>query len=110
MSATLRALPAWQALERHRAEVGTLSLRALFAADPGRAERMTCEGAGWILDTSKHLATARTLELLVALAEAVDVRGRAEAMFRGEKINTTENRAVLHTALRAPRGTRIEVD
>jgi glucose-6-phosphate isomerase len=110
MSATLRALPAWRALEVHRDELGAVSLRRLFAEDPGRAERMTIDGAGWTLDASKHLATERTLRLLLDLAGAVDVAGRRDAMFRGERINTTENRAVLHTALRAPRGERIEVD
>jgi glucose-6-phosphate isomerase len=109
-STSLRASPAWQALEAHRAEIQRTTLRALFAADAGRAERMTLEAAGWTLDFSKHLATDETLRRLVALAEAVDVAGRRDAMFRGERINTTEGRPVLHVALRAPRSERIVVD
>src|SRR5690606_7323160 len=107
-------LPVWQALVRHRDAMRGrpegLSLRALFAADPGRAERFSAEVAGFLVDWSKHLVTDETLALLVRLAEAMDLPGRIEAMFRGERINTTERRPVLHVALRAPRGERILVD
>jgi glucose-6-phosphate isomerase len=109
-SAPLRSLPAWQALEAHRAEMASTTLRELFARDPDRAARMTVEAAGWTLDASKHLADERTLALLTALAEARGLRDRIEAMFRGERINTTEDRPVLHVALRAPRNARILVD
>ncbi len=101
---------AWQALATHHAALKERHLRALFAEDPGRAERFAAEGAGLFLDYSKNRITAETMRLLLALAEERDVAGRREAMFRGEKINETERRAVLHVALRAPRGTRIEVD
>jgi glucose-6-phosphate isomerase len=87
-----------------------LSLRELFAADPRRAERMTAEAAGVTLDYSKHLATAETMALLLQLAEQAGLRERIEAMFRGERINRTEDRAVLHVALRAPEGQVITVD
>jgi glucose-6-phosphate isomerase len=106
----LTRLPAWQALVRHAAELREVTLRALFAADPGRGDRLVVEGAGLYLDYSKHRIRDETLRLLLALAEACDVRGRMEAMFRGEKINVTENRAVLHVALRAPRAQVIRVD
>jgi glucose-6-phosphate isomerase len=108
--APLPSLPAWQALLRHREAARRFSLRALFAADPGRAERFSCQAAGLHADWSKHLIDDQTLGLLVALAEAVDLPGRREAMFSGARINTTEGRAVLHVALRAPRGERILVD
>jgi glucose-6-phosphate isomerase len=101
---------AWRALEAHHAEVKDLHLRELFAKDPGRAERFTAEAAGLFLDFSKNRIVDRTLELLVALAEERGVAARRDAMFRGEKINATEGRAVLHVALRAPRGTRMVVD
>jgi len=106
----LAALPAWQALERHRERARRFSLRELFAADPGRAERFSGEAAGLHADWSKHLVDDETMALLVALAEAVELPARREAMFAGERINTTEGRAVLHVALRAPRGERIVVD
>jgi len=109
-AARLSSLPAWQALLRHREQARRFSLRALFAADPGRAARFSCEAAGFHADWSKHLIDAETVQLLVALAEAVDLDGWREAMFSGERINTTENRPVLHVALRAPRGERILVD
>src|SRR5512134_3599862 len=105
----LASLPAWQALARHREAARRFSLRALFAADPGRAERFSGEAAGLHADWSKHLADDETMRLLVALAEAVDLRGAILAMFSGARINTTEDRAVLHVALRAPRGERILV-
>ena len=85
-------------------------LRQLFADDAGRAERFTAEGAGLILDYSKNRITDATMQLLVRLAEERGVAARRDAMFRGEKINMTESRAVLHVALRAPRGAVIEVD
>jgi glucose-6-phosphate isomerase len=107
---TLTALPAWHALAEHHAKIRDTHLRELFAADPARGERMTAETAGLFLDYSKHRVDDEALRLLVALAEARDLRGRIDAMFRGEKINVTENRAVLHVALRAPRGRTIMVD
>ena len=101
---------AWAALAAHHAAIKDRHLRELFAEDPGRAERFAVEGAGLFLDYSKHRITAETVRLLLDLARERDVEGRRAAMFRGEKINETERRAVLHVALRAPRGTRIEVD
>ena len=85
-------------------------LRDLFADDPARGERMTAEAAGIFLDYSKNRIDAETLRLLVELAEQCGLRARIDAMFRGEKINVTEDRAVLHMALRAPRGASIVVD
>lgn len=102
--------PAWKALEKHRSEVGGLHLRDLFAADPQRGERFTAEAAGLFLDYSKNRITGETLRLLLALAGECGLRGRLDAMFGGEKINSTENRAVLHVALRAPRGEKFVVD
>jgi glucose-6-phosphate isomerase len=101
---------AWRALQAHHAEIKDLHLRDLFAQDPGRAERFAAVGAGLFLDYSKNRITDETLRLLVALAEERGVAARRDAMFRGEKINATEQRAVLHVALRAPKGTRIDVD
>jgi glucose-6-phosphate isomerase len=106
----LRQRPAWKALEVHHAKVKGLHLRRLFADDPGRGERLTAEGAGVYLDYSKHRVTDETLTLLLRLAEECGLRGRIDAMFRGDKINVTENRAVLHTALRAPKGASVVVD
>ncbi|MFI6346799.1 glucose-6-phosphate isomerase [Streptomyces sp. NPDC050560] len=102
--------PEWAALARHREDLGEVRLRDLFAADPGRATRYTLEVGDLHIDYSKHLITDETLRLLYALAEATGVAALRDAMFRGEKINTTEDRAVLHTALRAPRDAVIEVD
>ena len=102
--------PVWKELQAHHGEVAGLHLRELFAADPKRGERLTVEACGLYLDYSKNRVTDRTLELLLALAAERGLRGRIEAMFRGDKINTTEDRAVLHTALRAPRGEKIMVD
>jgi len=102
--------PVWKELQAHHGEVAGLHLRELFAADPKRGERLTVEAGGLYLDYSKNRVTDRTLELLLALAAERGLRGRIEAMFRGDKINTTEDRAVLHTALRAPRGGKIMVD
>ncbi len=102
--------PAWAALRAHHAAIRDVHLRTLFADDPGRGERLAADAAGLHLDYSKNRLTDETLRLLVALAEECGVRERTEAMFRGERINTTENRAVLHVALRAPRGERLLVD
>ena len=106
----LTARPAWQALEAHHRQVRDVHLRQLFADDPTRGERMTAEAAGLYLDYSKNRITNDTLILLRQLAEESGLRARIDAMFRGEKINLTENRAVLHVALRAPRGASIVVD
>lgn len=102
--------PAWKALQKHHDDVASLHLRELFAADPRRGETLTAEGAGLFLDYSKNRVTAETMRLLIALADLAGLRNRIDAMFRGDKINITENRAVLHTALRAPRGQKIVVD
>ncbi|WP_131749396.1 glucose-6-phosphate isomerase [Frankia sp. Cppng1_Ct_nod] len=102
--------PEWAALDKHHAELADVHLRSLFAQDPSRGETLTVETDGLYLDYSKNRVTARTVELLVALAERVRLREQVEAMFTGEKINTTEGRAVLHAALRAPADTVIEVD
>jgi glucose-6-phosphate isomerase len=102
--------PAWKNLEAHWQEVRELHLRQLFAADPERGKRMTAEAAGIYLDYSKNRITDQTIELLLKLAEESGLRARLDAMFRGDKINSTENRAVLHIALRAPRGASIVVD
>jgi glucose-6-phosphate isomerase len=101
---------AWRALASHHEKVQNLHLRQLFKEDPKRGERLTVEGAGLFIDYSKNRITDETLKLLFALAEQAGVAKRRDAMFRGEKINNTEKRAVLHVALRAPKGTRIEVD
>ena len=106
----LAATPSWQALSAHYARIKDAHLRTLFADDPGRAERFSAEGAGLFIDYSKNRITDETLRLLLALAEERGVAKRRDAMFAGETINTTERRAVLHVALRTPRGTRIEVD
>jgi glucose-6-phosphate isomerase len=108
--ARLTARPAWKALAAHHRAIRELPLRKLFADDPGRGERMTAEAAGIHLDYSKNRITAETLGLLLRLAEESGLRARIDAMFRGEKINVTEGRAVLHVALRAPKGASIRVD
>jgi len=102
--------PAWKALEAHLLQIRTRHLRELFATDPERGTKMTAEGAGLYLDFSKNRVTSETVALLVQLAEESGLRQRIDAMFRGDKINVTENRAVLHVALRAPLGTSIVVD
>ena len=107
---SLTKSPAWKALEAHHGEVAGLHLRDLFAADPQRGAKFTAEACGLYLDYSKNRITEKTLELLLALAAERGVRERIDAMFRGDKINITENRAVLHVALRAPRGEKIVVD
>ena len=99
----LREGAAWSALESHHREVGHLHLRDLFAQDPKRGEAMTAEAAGLFLDYSKNRITAETIGLLVALAEERGMPARREAMFAGERINVSENRSVLHVALRMPR-------
>ena len=101
---------AWQALQAHYEVMCDLHLRNLFADDPRRGERMTAEVAGVYLDYSKHRVNDETIKLLIELAEHSGLRARIDAMFRGEKINVTEHRAVLHVALRAPRGASILVD
>jgi glucose-6-phosphate isomerase len=106
----LRQRAAFKALEAHYAEVAGLHLRELFAADPERGTRLTAEAAGLYLDYSKHRITDETIPLLVGLAEDVGLRERIDAMLRGDHINVTEDRAVLHTALRLPRDARLEVD
>ena len=100
----------WKALKDHYKKIQGLHLRDLFADDPRRGETMTAEALGIFLDYSKNRVTNKTLSLLAQLAEEMDLRGRINAMFRGEKINVTENRAVLHVALRAPKGMSIIVD
>jgi glucose-6-phosphate isomerase len=106
----LRSLPEWKALEAHVAEIGDRHLRDLFAADPARGARLVLEAAGIYLDYSKNRITDETVTLLVALAEARGIRERIDAMFRGERINTTEGRPVLHVALRMPRDASLVVD
>jgi glucose-6-phosphate isomerase len=101
---------AWKALSNHFQTMRSVHLRDLFAQDSTRGQRMTVEGAGLFLDYSKNRVNDDTLRLLVGLAEESGLRSRIDAMFRGDKINVTENRAVLHTALRAPKGTSIVVD
>ena len=102
MTATpLRQRPAWKALEAHYGQVKDLTLRKLFADDPKRGEHLTAEAVGVYLDYSKNRVTDETLRLLVRLADECGLRQRIDAMFRGDKINVTEIRAVLHTALRA---------
>jgi glucose-6-phosphate isomerase len=109
-TAPLRRRAAWKALEEHYAELKGKHLRDLFAEDAGRGERLTAEAVGLFLDYSKNRITDETVRLLVELAEESGLRDRVEAMFSGERINITENRAVLHVALRASRDAVIEVD
>ncbi|MGW1313899.1 glucose-6-phosphate isomerase [Streptomyces sp. NPDC002426] len=106
----LNQMPEWTALGKHREEFGGTHLRQLFADAPDRGTQYTLRVGDLHIDYSKHLVTDETLRLLRELAAATDVAGLRDAMFRGEKINTTEDRAVLHTALRAPRGAVVEVD
>ena len=113
MKTTVRPLtqrPAWKALALHHKELRQSHLRELFARDPKCGERLTVEAAGLFLDYSKNRITDRTLKLLFRLANESGLRGRMDAMFRGDKINVTENRAVLHVALRAPKDAAIMVD
>jgi len=104
------SLPAWRALEAHYQKMRDVHLRTLFADDGARGSRLTAEAAGIFLDYSKNRVTDETLRLLVGLADESGLRDRIEAMFRGDKINVTEDRAVLHVALRAPKGSSIIVD
>jgi glucose-6-phosphate isomerase len=110
MTQQLTETVSWRALQTHYETIKDISLRRLFAEDSGRGERLVAESAGLYLDYSKNRITDETLRLLVQLAKERGVAERRDAMFRGEKINITENRAVLHVALRAPRGTQIKVD
>jgi glucose-6-phosphate isomerase len=100
---SLTERPEWRALHAHFADIQQVHLRELFAADPTRGERLRLQAQGLYFDYAKHRVTDETLRLLVALADACGLRAKIDAMFRGDKINITENRAVLHTALRAPR-------
>jgi glucose-6-phosphate isomerase len=106
----LRERPSWVALERQHAEIRDLHLRDLFAEDPTRGERLAAEGAGIYLDYSKNRVTDETLRLLLQLAEESGLPERTEAMFRGDRINTTENRSVLHVALRMPKDSSLVVE
>ena len=106
----LTGRPAWKALQEHHRTIGELHLRRLFADDPRRGERLNAEAAGIYLDYSKNRINDETIRLLVELAERCGLRERIDAMFRGDPINATEKRAVLHTALRAPSGARLVVD
>src|SRR5262249_44061981 len=106
----LTTRPAWKALQAHHQKTREVPLRALFAKEPQRGERLTVEAGGIFLDYSKNRLTDETLKLLLQLAEESGLRGRIDAMFKGEKINITEKRAVLHVALRAPKDESISVD
>src|SRR5664279_1326225 len=113
MKATIKPLtqrPAWKALAAHYKQINRLHLRKLFADEPQRGKRLTAEATGLYLDYSKNRITDQTLKLLFQLAKESDLRGKMDAMFSGAKINVTENRAVLHVALRAPKGATIVVD
>ncbi|WP_221088997.1 glucose-6-phosphate isomerase [Deinococcus aquaedulcis] len=107
---SITTTPAWKALQEHHDELKTAHLRELFEADPARGETFCAEGAGLYLDYSKNRVTAETLELLCDLARAAGVEERRDAMLAGQKINVTEDRAVLHTALRQPQGAAVTVD
>ncbi|MGD0928165.1 MAG: glucose-6-phosphate isomerase [Streptosporangiaceae bacterium] len=106
----LRQRPAWKALEQHHSEIGGRHLRDLFAEDPGRGERLAAEAVGLYLDYSKNRVTDETLALLIQLAQESQVEERRDAMMRGEMINVSEHRAVLHVALRMPKGSSLVVD
>ena len=106
----LRKTKAWKALEKHHGEIGERHLRELFAEDPDRGERLVAEGAGLYLDYSKHRITDETLKLLTRLADERGVAERRDAMFSGEHINVSEDRAVLHVALRMPKDRSLVVD
>ena len=106
----LTSMKAWKALKVHAKEIAGQHLRDLFAADPARGEHFAVEALGLFFDYSKNRITSETLNLLMELARESDLQGRIDAMFRGEKINFTERRAVLHVALRAPKGASIVVD
>jgi glucose-6-phosphate isomerase len=102
--------PAWKELESHAKDIKTRHLKSLFESDPQRGQCMTAAAAGLFLDYSKNLLTDQTIALLIGLANECGLRERMEAMFRGDKINVTENRALLHTALRAPKDATVTVD
>lgn len=104
------SLPIWNELQEHASEIARTTIRELFSGEPDRVSRCTHEGAGLTLDWSKHRATEHTHELLVRLARATDVEGKRDAMFRGDRINSTEHRSVLHVALRAPSGVSLVID
>src|SRR6516162_7906990 len=106
----VRVPAAWSSLAIHKKEIERTHLRDLFAKDPGRADRFRLQAAGLFLDYSKNRITDKTIKMLLELADHSDLRERIDAMFRGDKINTTENRAVLHIALRTPKGKSIVVD
>ena len=106
----LRERPAWKALEQHYSEIGGRHLRELFADEPGRGERLTAEAAGLYLDYSKNRITDETLRLLIQLAQESSLEQRRDMMLRGERINVSENRPVLHIALRMPKGSSLVVD
>jgi len=110
MTQRLIDAPSWHALQAHYDKIKEVQLRRLFADDSGRGQRLVAEGAGLYLDYSKNRITDETIQLLLQLAKERGVAERRDAMFRGEKINITENRAVLHVALRAPKGTQIKVE
>ena len=118
MTAQLEALPkhsagqrqAWKNLEEHHRKIRGIHLRWFFDEDPKRSQRLSVEAAGLLLDYSKNLVVEETFELLIRLAEECHLRERIDAMFHGEKINVTEKRAVLHTALRAPQEASVMVD
>jgi glucose-6-phosphate isomerase len=110
MGADLTRLPSWMALEAHYKSISSVLLRDLFTQDPKRNERFTLEAAGLSFDYSKHRVTGETVKLLVRLAEECTLKSRIRAMFGGEKINNTENRAALHTALRTPKTKKILID
>src|SRR5262249_10517098 len=107
---TLKQRSAWKALEAHFQKIRSTHMRQMFADDPKRGERLTTEALGIYLDYSKNRVTDETLRLLFQLAAESGLRERIDAMFRGDKINITEKRAVLHIALRAPKGQKIVVD
>jgi glucose-6-phosphate isomerase len=109
-TAPLRQHPSWKALEQHYDEIAGVHLRDLFADDPGRGERLTAEAAGLYLDYSKNRVTDETMQLLIRLAEECGLEQRRDMMFRGERINVSENRPVLHVALRMPKGSSLVVD
>ena len=108
--APLASRPAWKALQQHAETLRPQQLRDLFKSDPTRGTRYTAQAAGLFLDYSKNRITDETLTLLIQLAKESGLRAHCEAMFTGQKINTTENRAVLHVALRAPKSESILVD
>lgn len=105
-----RTLPAWLALQKHAEQMRTTTLRSLFDDDSGRTDEFTIEDLGMYVDFAKNRVTSQTMQLLIKLADKCGLPGRIEAMFTGEKINVSEDRAVLHVALRAPRDATITVD